>query len=297
MSLSTFNFKTLQIPILQITILVALTVAYHCTIVGTKAFPGNIHGPFKFNIKKIEKYERSHKPAEAVALGSSILNRPMEQLGPEYRNFESLCLVGSSALHGAAVIKHSKRYPKVAVIELSMMMSKAERLDIEAEVPRFKAMMWPLTPIVRCEYQPSALLLRYIQENVPQKHEKRSLSVRESREFAFRRIPGTGTSFRDNLARLRKKVRQLQRHGTRVCFIFVPQSPTREMESLFQKRMKVLNETFPPQMYQRITWSGPHRKWSTPDGWHLSPADARLFADDMLKQLKPIWQSAGCNIP
>jgi hypothetical protein len=320
MRLCTSSFKTQNIAILAVILSLMMVLAYHLLIIGLAVKPGIADTPFKLNLLVVEDYEFKEEPIERIALGSSVLNRVVTQSVDT--GCQNLCIKAFSALDGAAIIQHTGKYPRVAVIELSFMLSKQERYDFLSEVPEYKRWFSRYSPIVRTAYQPSSILLTVLKQGkgdsttgMPEPKEssangsittnattittaklptntsdKTNKSDRSEQKRPARMAENTKRAFVSNLTKLQADVLDLEKHGTKVCFVRVPLSSTLFDSERELEQMELCENFFPRALYPWIEWSGPQRDWQTFDGIHLKDDDAAIFAADMKKQLERVVQ-------
>ncbi len=308
MRLCTSSFKTQNIAIWAVIMSLMMVLAYHLLIVGLTVKPGIADTPFKLNLLAVEDYEFKEEPIERIALGSSVLNRIVTQSVDT--GCQNLCIKAFSALDGAAIIQHTGKYPRVAVIELSFMLSKQERYDFLSEVPEYKRWFSRYSPIVRTAYQPSSILLAVLKQGKGDSTAGPKGRSANQRVTAIAKLPANTTdmtskseqkrparmvektkrAFVSNLIKLQADVLDLEKHGTKVCFVRVPLSSTLFDSERELEQMELCENFFPRALYPWIEWSGPQRDWQTSDGVHLKDADAAIFAEEMKKQLERVVQ-------
>jgi hypothetical protein len=322
---STFNFRSIAVPVMAIGFALMMTIAYHLLIVSLNVAPGVIDTTFKSNILAVENYEFNTAPVEKIALGSSILNTVVTNC--KSLDCENLCIRGYSSIDGIEIIRHTQKYPRLAVVELSFALTSRKPYDYCAEVPDYKRFFVQYTPIVRTSYQPSSILLRKLQSifnhstkssintagntkyatsatklntassidtNKAHVNTVTTSSAIGSAEDGLQPIPPTKmnkaktNNFLLSLQILRVGIKDLEKHGTFVCFVRVPLSEEFESSQREVEQRKLCEDVFPQSKYPWIEWHYPPRKWQTWDGIHLKTEEAELFGEEMQRQLQLI---------
>ncbi len=291
MRLSTFNTNR-ALPLVALGACAAIAASYNLWLATTKSC-GAPFNSARLNAIRFQQYAIQRKKPEMVALGSSLLERVMGAVNDP--KVENLCILAYSALDGANFIKYTGRYPKVALIELSIRLAYTERIDCEKELPRYRIWMARQTKLARTEFQPSCQLYRGLARQDEVYHFKDAIKLTVPPQFVhtFKRpaiqqaiMPNSTSDMMGNIKKLKKAVRNLERHGTKVCYVIVPKTPYLEELARQEWEMEIFSREFPKSSNRWIEWSGDPRIWDSPDGWHLTAAETKLFAADMLEQLR-----------
>lgn len=251
---------------------------------------------------RAERYLYSQHAFEYVIAGSSMTARlPDKALGD---GLYKLSFGGGTPIAGLEIITRSGKLPDVVIVEINALATRPLDGLVDKLFSPGSTELKRYFPFLRTEYRPVSLLVSMLVADEPSMREHGVAGIQEPDEAMLRVLENNvrraeesdnhsppEPMFTDNLDRLERLVRELEKKGVRIIFLEMPLNPrvaaTRYRNSISEQ----VRSRFPVDSYRWII-PGDEHEYMTTDGVHLTKSEAWHVADYISSQIRAVGNQA-----